>query len=47
MQCAVLNRAIIEVADRTDASGRVTADQVNLDLFHNRIRKVSDWRRVP
>src|SRR5690242_945010 len=40
MQCAVLNRAIIEVADKTDVSGRVTADEVNLDRFHNRIRKV-------
>jgi hypothetical protein len=39
MQCAVLNRAIIEVADTTEVSGRVTADEVNLDRFHNRISK--------
>ena len=40
MQRIVLNRATIEVAKTTDASGRVTADEVNLDRFHNRIRKV-------
>ena len=40
MQRTVLNRATIEVAKTTDASGRVTADEVNLDRFHNRIRKV-------
>jgi plastocyanin len=40
MQHAVHNRATIRVADRTDVSGRVTADEVNLDRFHNRIRKV-------
>ena len=40
MQHAVQNRATIRVADRTDVSGRVTADEVNLDRFHNRIRKV-------
>ena len=39
MQHAVQNRATIRVADRTDVSGRVTADEVNLDRFHNRIRK--------
>jgi hypothetical protein len=40
MQHAVHNRATIHVADRTDVNGRVTADEVNLDRFHNRIRKV-------
>ena len=40
MQHAVQNRATIRVADRADVSGRVTADEVNLDRFHNRIRKV-------
>jgi hypothetical protein len=40
MQHAVHNRATIRVADRMDVSGRVTADEVNLDRFHNRIRKV-------
>ena len=40
MQRAVLNRATIEVADMAEVSGRVTADEVNLDRFHNRIRKV-------
>jgi plastocyanin len=40
MQHAVHNRATIRVANRTDVSGRVTADEVNLDRFHNRIRKV-------
>jgi plastocyanin len=40
MQHAVHNRAHIRVADRTDVSGRATADQVNLDRFHNRIRKI-------
>jgi hypothetical protein len=40
MQHVVHNRATIRVADRTDESGRVTADEVNLDRFHNRIRKV-------
>jgi len=39
MQHAVHTRATNRVADRTDVSGRVTAD-VNLDRFHNRIRKV-------
>ena len=38
MQRALLNRATMRVADRTDVSGRVTADEVNLDRFHNRIR---------
>jgi plastocyanin len=37
---AMLNCATMRVADRTDVSGRVTADEVNLDRFHNRIRKV-------
>ena len=36
---AMLNHATIRVADRTDASGRVTADEVNLDRFHERISK--------
>jgi len=40
MQRAVHNRATIRVANRTDVSGRATADEVNLDRFHNRIRKV-------
>jgi hypothetical protein len=40
MQHAVHNRATIRVADRTDVSGRVTANEVNLDRFHNRIGKV-------
>ena len=40
MQHAAHNRAIIHVADRTDISGRVTADEVNLDRFYNRIGKV-------
>ena len=40
MQHAVHTRATIRVADRTDVSGRVTADEVSLDRFHNRIRKV-------
>jgi len=40
MQRAVLNRATIEVADTTEVSDRVTADEVNLDQIHNRIRKV-------
>ena len=34
MQRAMLNRATIRVADRTDVSGRVTADEVNLDRIH-------------
>src|SRR5262249_10504651 len=40
MQRALLNRATIRVAGRPDVSGRVTADEVNLDRFHNRIGKV-------
>jgi hypothetical protein len=40
MQHAKHNRASIRVADRTEVSGRVTAHEVNLDRFHNRIRKV-------
>ena len=40
MQRSVLNRAAIEAADTTEVSGRVTADEDNLDRFHNRIRKV-------
>ena len=40
MQRALLNRATMRVAETTEVSGRVTADEVNLDRFHNRIRKV-------
>jgi hypothetical protein len=40
MQQAMLNRATTRVANTTEVSGRVTADEVNLDRFHNRIRKV-------
>jgi hypothetical protein len=40
MQSALLNRATMRVADTTEVSGRVTADEVNLDRIHNRIRKV-------
>jgi plastocyanin len=40
MQRALLNRATMRVADTTEVSGRVTADEVNLDRIHNRIRKV-------
>jgi hypothetical protein len=36
----MLNRATMRVADTTEVSGRVTADEVNLDRFYNRIRKV-------
>jgi hypothetical protein len=40
MQRSVLNCATMRVAEKTDLSGRVTADEVNLDRFHNRISKV-------
>src|SRR5262245_2605031 len=40
MQRALLNRATMRVADTTEISGRVTADEVNFDRFHNSIRKV-------
>ena len=40
MQRAVHNHATMRVADTTDVSGSVTADEVNLDRIHNRIRKV-------
>jgi uncharacterized protein (TIGR03118 family) len=40
MQRAMLNQATMRVADTTEVSGRVTADDVNLDRFHNRISKV-------
>jgi hypothetical protein len=40
MQRALHNRATIRVADRTDLSGRVTADDVNLERIHYSIRKV-------
>jgi hypothetical protein len=56
MQHAVLNRATVRVANTTDLSGRVTADNVNLERIHYSFRKVctlvasskrADWRRVP
>jgi hypothetical protein len=40
MQRAVHNRATMRVAETTEVSARVTADEVNLDRIHNRIRKV-------
>ena len=40
MRRAMLNRATMRVAETTEVSGRVTADEVNLDRFHNRILKV-------
>ena len=40
MENSKLNRAMVQAADRTDLSGRAAADEVNLDRFHNRIRKV-------
>jgi hypothetical protein len=40
MQYAKHNRATIRVADRTEVSGRVTAQEVNFDRFDNHIRKV-------
>jgi hypothetical protein len=40
MQHAVHTRATNRVADRKDVSGRITADEVSLDRFLNRIRKV-------
>ena len=40
MPRAMLDRATMRVADTTDVSGRVTADEVNLDRIRNRIRKV-------
>jgi hypothetical protein len=40
MQHAVDNPATVRVADRMDVSGRETADEVNLDRFHNRIREL-------
>ena len=40
MQHAVHKRATIPVADRTGLSGAVTAHELNLDRFHNRISKV-------
>jgi len=45
----LVKRATIRVADTTEESGRVTADEVNLDRFHNRIRKEaisSNWISV-
>jgi hypothetical protein len=40
MQRAVRNRSAIEAADKTAVSGRGTANEVNVDRIHNRIRKV-------
>jgi hypothetical protein len=40
MQHAKHNRATTRVADTTELSGRVTAHEVSLDRFQNRIRKV-------
>ena len=40
MQHAVHNCATMRVADRTGLSGRVTADEVNLDRFHSCIHKL-------
>jgi hypothetical protein len=40
MQYAVHNCATMRVADRTGLSGRVTADEVNLDRFHSCIHKL-------
>ena len=40
MPRAMLDRATMRVADKTAVSARVTADKVNLDRIHNRIRKV-------
>jgi hypothetical protein len=39
MQLTVLNRATMRVADTTGVSGRLTADEVNLNRLHNRICK--------
>jgi len=56
MQRALLNRATMRVADTTEVSGGVTADDVNLERVHYSFRKVctlvasskrADWRRVP
>ena len=56
MQRAVLNHAAMRVAETTEVSGRVTADDVNLERIHYNFRKVctlvasskrADWRRVP
>ena len=40
IQRALLDHATMRMADTTDGSTRVTADEVNLDQIHNRIRKV-------
>ena len=40
MQRALLNGPTTRVANTTDLSGRVTADEVHLDRFHNPISKV-------
>ena len=55
MERAMFNRAAMRVAETTEVSGRVTADDVNLDRIHYSFRKVctlvagskrADWRRV-
>ena len=40
MPRAMLDRATMRVADTTYVSGRVTADEVNLDRIRSSIRKV-------
>jgi len=40
MPRAMLDRATMRVADTTYVSGRVTADEVNLDRIRNSIREV-------
>jgi hypothetical protein len=56
MQRALLNRATMRMAETTEVSGRVTADEMNLERIHYSFRKVctlvasskrADWRRVP
>jgi hypothetical protein len=42
MQHVVRNRATIRVADRTDVSGRVTADSIKHELYAK--RQSSLWR---
>ena len=46
MQRALLNRATMRVAETTEVSGRVTADDVNFERFHNGIRKVRTFVRA-
>ena len=56
MQRPLLNRASMRLAETTEVSGRITADDVNLERIHYSFRKVctlvasterADWRRVP